>query len=106
MAAKASLVVCQGGIGTIYQALAAGKPLVGIPFMPEQEVYGIGQVERIGAGVGVSARGLTPEKLADAVRRVREERRYAQSAQNASGWVDLKSGPQRAADVVEAVMKA
>jgi len=102
-ARNASVVVCQGGIGTIYQALAAGKPLVGIPFMPEQEVYGIGAVERIGAGVSVSARGITAAKLASAIGRVLSSPSYAQAAKAVSGNINLTAGPKTAADVIESL---
>lgn len=101
-AARASVVVCQGGIGTIYQALSAGKPVVAVPFMPEQEVYGARAVERAGAGVMVSPRGLTAERLAEAIREVESDPKYREAAERMSAGVDLESGPGKAADVVEA----
>jgi UDP:flavonoid glycosyltransferase YjiC (YdhE family) len=103
-AAGASLVVCQGGIGTIYQALAAGKPLIGIPFMPEQEVYGSGAVSRLGAGLTLSAHTLTPEILSAAITTVLNNPSFTAAAQRLAPRIDLVSGPAKAADVVEGVV--
>ena len=102
-AAKSRLVVCQGGIGTIYQALAQGKPLLGVPFMPEQEVYGIGAVERLGAGMMVSPVCLTPARLAEAIDRVLADESFRRASERLSHSIDLSSGPGKAADVIEGV---
>jgi len=34
---KSDVVVCQGGNGTIYQAMSKGVPIIGIPTMHDQE---------------------------------------------------------------------
>ena len=104
-AARASLVVCQGGIGTIYQSLAAGKPLIGIPFMPEQEVYGIDAVAKLGAGLSLSARGLTPQHLAEAITGVLNTPAYSAAARALAPRIDLAQGPVKAADVVEGLVR-
>jgi len=96
----ASAVVCQGGIGTIYQALSAGKPLVGIPFMPEQEVYGIGAVARAGAGIALSPFDLTARTLADAVETVMRDARCRAAAEEISARIDLQRAPSAAAAVI------
>ncbi len=44
------LVICHGGNGTIYQALALGKPILGIPTIPDQE-YNMRRVEALGVGL-------------------------------------------------------
>lgn len=94
------LVVCQGGIGTIYQALSAGKPVVGIPFMPEQEVYGSTAVERAGAGVSLSPYELTPAALAHTIRRCLSDTSISRAARALSDEIDLSSGPSAAAKVI------
>lgn len=99
-ARRASAVVCQGGIGTIYQALAAGKPLVGIPFMPEQEVYGIGAVAKAGAGIALSPFELTAQTLADAIETITAEGRYRQAARDLSKDIDLDEGPIKSAAII------
>jgi UDP:flavonoid glycosyltransferase YjiC (YdhE family) len=103
-ALRASAVVCQGGIGTIYQALAAGKPLVGIPFMPEQEVCGIGTVAKAGAGIALSPLDLTAQKLAGAIETITAESRYRDAARNLSRDIDLAQGPVKSADIISGLL--
>ncbi len=44
VAKRARLFICHGGLGTVYQALSQGVPVIGIPFFPDQETMGIGRV--------------------------------------------------------------
>ena len=53
--AQARLVVCHGGSGTTFGALAAGLPLVVCPLFADQSANGR-LVERAGAGVVLSSR--------------------------------------------------
>lgn len=46
----ADLVVCHGGNGTIYQAMAHGVPIVGIATIPDQE-YNLRQAKTLGIGI-------------------------------------------------------
>ncbi|MGC3975200.1 MAG: glycosyltransferase [Nitrospira sp.] len=48
-AARADLVICNGGSATVYQALAAGKPVLGIPNNLDQYLM-MDYVRRSGAG--------------------------------------------------------
>ncbi|ULA61448.1 MAG: putative Dolichyl-phosphate beta-glucosyltransferase [Nitrospira sp.] len=48
-AARADLVICNGGSATVYQALAAGKPVLGIPNNLDQYLM-MDHVRRSGAG--------------------------------------------------------
>lgn len=50
-----NVVVCHGGNGTIYQALSLGKPVIGIPTIPDQD-YNMRRVEALGVGVRISMR--------------------------------------------------
>jgi UDP:flavonoid glycosyltransferase YjiC (YdhE family) len=52
---RARVVVCHGGNGTIYQALRHGRPIVGIPGIPDQQ-YNMRRVEALGLGCTVSLR--------------------------------------------------
>jgi UDP:flavonoid glycosyltransferase YjiC (YdhE family) len=49
-AARASLVVCNGGASTAYQALTAGTPVVGVPLNLDQYLV-MDAIERAGAGI-------------------------------------------------------
>ena len=48
------MVICNGGSLTSYQALAAGKPIIGLPSNLDQ-FLNMQALERSGAGVGIRA---------------------------------------------------
>jgi UDP:flavonoid glycosyltransferase YjiC (YdhE family) len=79
-ARKASVVVCNGGASTGYQALSEGTPIVGIPSNIDQLLAGTAMC---GAGVGVLLRAMTvtSAKVHAAVERVMREERFTQAAQ-------------------------
>jgi len=62
-AERASLIVCNGGSGMVYQALAAATPVLGIPSNIDQ-YYVMEAVERIGAGALVRAGRVTRDRVA------------------------------------------
>ncbi len=64
-ARRASLVVCNGGSTTGYQALAAGKPVLGIAFNFDQHLA-MQAIERYGAGVRLRATTLAPGQVRNA----------------------------------------
>lgn len=63
MCERASLVVCNGGSGSVYQALGAGVPVIGIASNMDQ-YFAMEAVERVGAGALLR----TGELSADTVR--------------------------------------
>jgi UDP:flavonoid glycosyltransferase YjiC (YdhE family) len=64
---RAVCVVCHGGMGIIQKALAAGVPLVVVPYGRDQ--YETARhIEVAGAGVRLPRRRLSPERLMQAVR--------------------------------------
>ena len=66
-AARASVVVCNGGASTAYQALTAGTPVVGLPFNLDQALA-MDAIVRAGAGVLVRSGTAKVETIRDAVR--------------------------------------
>ena len=68
-AARASLVVCNGGSPTCYQALAAGVPIVGIPANLDQYLN-MSLVEHAGAGLLVRSGQASAARLRSAIQRV------------------------------------
>ena len=64
-ARRASFVVCNGGSTTAYQALAEGKPVLGIAFNFDQHLA-MQAIERYGAGVRLRATTLVADKVRDA----------------------------------------
>lgn len=64
---RAAAVVCHGGMGISEKAIAAGVPLVAVPFGRDQPEVARRLVGS-GAGVSLSARRLSPPRLRAAVR--------------------------------------
>lgn len=62
-------LVCQGGNGSIYQALDAGVPIVGVPTMLDQEAN-LDRVEQLGLGIHLSGFTSTPADVLNAVNSV------------------------------------
>ncbi len=59
---RATLTVCHGGAGTVYQSLAAGVPVLSLPSNPDQEMMARA-AERAGAGVCLPAESATATRL-------------------------------------------
>jgi MGT family glycosyltransferase len=96
---RAAAVVCHGGMGIVQKSVAAGVPLAVVPFGRDQPEVARRVVE-CGAGVRLSARKLTPERLRTAVRAAVAKRLGAQAAGAA---LRASGGPGRFADEAEDV---
>ncbi|WP_432821231.1 glycosyltransferase [Trichloromonas sp.] len=99
---ECDVVVCHGGNGTIYQALQNGKPIVGIPTIPDQE-FNMRRVVTLGAGEKLSLKELqnNPEKLFELIQAVAGNPSYRANAQKLQQKLaDLKPA-QKAADLIE-----
>ena len=85
LAARAELMICNGGSLTVYQALAAGKPLIGIAAHMDQHLS-MACVEDAGVGVLLRSEKLTAGLLRATVQRVLTDdqtRRRAQTMAHA-----------------------
>ncbi|MEQ6340469.1 MAG: glycosyltransferase [Gammaproteobacteria bacterium] len=78
-ARRASLVICNGGSLTTYQALASGAPILGICSNMDQ-LLNMSAIERLGAGLSLRAARVRPAQLKEAVRVLLETPAYAQAA--------------------------
>jgi len=96
----ADVVVCQGGNGTIYQALRHGVPIVGIPTMHDQE-FNLDRVEALDAGVQLSELRFRPEDLVAAVERLLGEPRFREGARRQQEVLERYDGPSMAATAIE-----
>ncbi|HET7544034.1 MAG TPA: nucleotide disphospho-sugar-binding domain-containing protein [Polyangiaceae bacterium] len=79
LARKASFVVTNGGASTSYQALAEGKPVLGIPSNLDQYLA-MTAIERAGAGRLVRAGEATPRALRSAFSELLESKDLRQGA--------------------------
>ncbi len=100
---KSAVVVCQGGNGTIYQALSHGVPIIGIPTMHDQE-FNLDRVVALGAGIHLSDLRFRPEHLKHAIQEVLENNEYREGARQQQ--VDLKQfdGPRAGARAIDNFM--
>lgn len=103
--AAASLVVCHGGNGTIYQALQQGKPIVGIPNIPDQQ-FNMRQVERLGVGVTVAWLNFVRDAntLLGAITNVLTNQAYVVNARRIQKILQKYNAPILAADLLEKMM--
>ncbi len=99
---RATCVVCHGGLGITQKALTAEVPVVVVPYGRDQAETAR-RVELAKAGVRLSPRRLTPERLADAVHRAMDCRVGAQRVSRAYATA---GGPAAAASAIEALAKA
>ena len=96
---RAACVVCHGGMGITQKALAAGIPLVVVPFGRDQ-LDSARRVQVAGAGVRISPRRLTAARL---LAGVREAIACRAGAQRVSRAFAAAGGARAAADAIEAI---
>ena len=96
------LVVCHGGNGTIYQALEQGRPIIGIPTIPDQD-FNMRRVEALGLGIKVAPADLekNPQQLFAAIRRVLDTPSYREKALAFSKKLQGLNPAEKAADLIE-----
>jgi MGT family glycosyltransferase len=99
---RVDVVVTHGGNNTVQECLAAGRPMVVLPFGGDQ-VANAARVERLGVGEGLDVERLTPGRLCEAVNRVRLATRRAAVIAKALEGVD---GAGVAAAAVVALVEA
>lgn len=102
---KASVVVCHGGNGTIYQAMSRGVPVIGIPTMHDQE-FNLDRVVDLGMGLHLSELRFRPEHLVAAIHEVLGDPRYRQAAERQRAEVErFRDAPRRGAELIDAFLR-
>jgi UDP:flavonoid glycosyltransferase YjiC (YdhE family) len=86
VAAMADVAVIHGGQGTVYSALFAGTPFVGVPMFSEQQ-YNLEVMARQGCGLVLRRDRCTSQVLLGAVRRVLADTSFKQNAQRVQGML-------------------
>ncbi|ARO86994.1 glycosyl transferase family 1 [Nitrosospira lacus] len=79
---RSSMVICNGGSLTTYQALSSGVPILGICSNMDQ-LLNMSAVKRLGAGLFLRAAQVGPAQLVEAVRALLETPIYTQAARRA-----------------------
>lgn len=100
---SASVIVHQGGSGTIGQALRAGKPQMVVPFGWDQPDNG-SRVERVGVGFTVPRKAYSVERAMPLLRRLLEEPEFSENAQRICTQMERERGVHGACDAIEEVL--
>jgi UDP:flavonoid glycosyltransferase YjiC (YdhE family) len=99
-------VVCHGGNGTIYQALLHGKPIIGIPTIPDQ-AYNMRRVEASGVGKSVTWKKFysNPKILLDTIDTVLTNHSFRENARRMQSILKNYQPAKTAADIIEQYME-
>jgi len=92
-ARRSALVIC-GGSATAYQALAEGKPVLGIPSNMDQYLT-MGCIQRAGAGLLVRAGRATKARLREATERLVTEAAFTTAATSLAAEFSRHPAPER-----------
>lgn len=101
---KSDLVVCQGGNGTIYQAMSQGVPIIGIPTMHDQE-FNLDRVESLGIGIHLSELKFKPAHLVEAVEKILSEESYKKNALQYKNILERYNGPSKGAQLIDSYLE-
>lgn len=97
---RASLMVCHGGNGSIYQAIAAGVPLVCVTSFYDQE-WNAQRVRELGIGEAVFYQHVTAKRLRELSEQVMYDASYRDRLQPLMEEMTRWNGPARAAELIE-----
>jgi UDP:flavonoid glycosyltransferase YjiC (YdhE family) len=98
---ETAVYVTNGGWGGVLAALAAGVPVIVAPGTAADKPEVARLVARSGAGIDLRRRRASGPAVADAVRRVLTDPRYAERAAAIGAELAAHGGVQRAVDLVE-----
>ena len=99
--ATTAVFVTNGGWGGVLAALAAGVPVIVAPGTAADKPEIARRVARSGAGLDLRRRRASSRAVADAVRTVLADPRYAARAAGLGAELAAAGGASRAADLVE-----
>lgn len=97
---RASLIVHQGGAGTLHQALAAGRPMLVVPYAHDQP-DNANRALRLGVARIVRPGRYRAARVATALRALIDEPAYAGAAARVAAQVRAEDGARTACDAVE-----
>jgi UDP:flavonoid glycosyltransferase YjiC (YdhE family) len=103
LAARADLMICNGGSLTVYQCLAAGKPLIGIASHMDQ-LLSMTYVEQAGAGKLLRSDELKPGRVREAVAQLLADRQMQQRARELSRALAAYDPAKHLSQILEKVI--
>jgi rhamnosyltransferase subunit B len=99
---SASVVVHQGGVGTTAQCLAAGKPMLIMPYSHDQP-DNARRMKRLGVAKIIQKAKYNPHKVTRKVRKILDDPQLAETAQAVAEQVRNEDGVKTACDALEAL---
>ena len=100
---RADLVISNGGSMGVYQALAAGKPVLGIAAHMDQQLS-MHHVEKAGVGLRLRTDGLDRRRVRAAVERLLQDTAMRQRAQAMARAIAAYDPVQRLSTILEEVL--
>jgi UDP:flavonoid glycosyltransferase YjiC (YdhE family) len=97
---RASVIVQQGGAGTLGQALRAGRPLLTVPFANDQP-DNAHRAHSLGVGLTVYPPKYEPVRVASLLRKLVDDPEYARTAARFGEQIRAERGAEQAADALE-----
>lgn len=97
---RASVVVHPGGIGTTAQTLAAGRPMVVVPYAYDQP-DNAARVKRLGVARVIRRKDYNAQRLTAEVHRLLSDASYSAAAQDLSRRMAEEDGLRSACDTIE-----
>lgn len=98
-AARASLVICNGGSPTTHQALAGGTPVLGLASNMDQHLNMEG-VQRLGAGILLRSECASPDAVRAAVTQMLDNPRYSEAASEVARMFATYDAPSRFKEIL------
>lgn len=100
---RAAAIVHQGGIGTLHQALAAGKPMVVVPFAHDQPDNAY-RVERLGVARTIYPDDYRADRAARTLGALLEEEQVVRRAMDVGAIVRSEDGAIAAVSALESLL--
>ncbi len=97
---RASLVVHQGGVGTTAQCLRAGRPMIIMPYSHDQP-DNARRMQRLKVARVIQRNNYDPHTVANAVKAMLADPRYAENAEIAAEHLRHEDGVQTACNALE-----
>lgn len=101
---RAALVITHAGLNTVLESLSEGVPMVAVPLGNDQPGVAA-RLKARGAGLVISRRRLSAARLRGAAMLVMGDTTYRNSARALQKAIRGLNGPDRAADLVEQVLR-
>ena len=101
---RADLVICNGGSLTVYQALAAGKPFIGIPSNMDQHLS-MQFAEHAGVGLSLRSEQLSVSSLRAAVQPMLQDWQMRGHAQELAKSIATYAPAERLTQILDQITK-